>query len=573
MHDKAVLLFLLQILVLLATAKCLGELFKRWGYPALVGEILTGLLLGPTILGRALPGLQQALFPVAKNGLPSMLETMAWLGVLFMLLTAGFEVNISTVWRQGRSCIKIGVVGVVAPILLGLAVFWWLPDSAYGKVGTPLVRTLLLATTAAISAIPVIAKVLHDMEILKSDFGLTTLSAFIVNDVLGWVIFGALLALAVSGGSGAEVGPMLHSLFEIVLFSALCMVLGSRIVGVVVRKMENSSLPHPATTLTFIFCLGLLCGAITEWIGVHAILGFFLAGIMIGNTAEISDRTRSIISQMVHAVFVPIFFASIGLRIDFVGGFDWLLVAVFTAVALGGKFIGAGAGALWSGVSKAEALSTGIAHIPGGAMEIIIGVLALDLGIISEGSFVAIVFAAVVSSLLVGPLLAWSIRRLGGATVRDFLLRDVIVLELQGRTQWEVIEELCASVARCERTLDGDALAAAVREREELMGTALEKGIAIPHGRLAGLSRSVIAFGRSRAGVDWDARDGKPVHFVFLALTPEDEPGQQVQILGAVARTMMHPHFHEELMAVEHEQEAFQMLSEELRKEELNAVT
>jgi len=154
-------------------------------------------------------------------------------------------------------------------------VFWWLPDSAYGKVGTPLVRTLLLATTAAISAIPVIAKVLHDMEILKSDFGLTTLSAFIVNDVLGWVIFGALLALAVSGGSGVEAGTMLHSLFEIVLFSALCMVLGSRVVGVVVRKMENSSLPYPATTLTFIFCLGLLCGAITEWIGVHAILGFF----------------------------------------------------------------------------------------------------------------------------------------------------------------------------------------------------------------------------------------------------------------------------------------------------------
>ena len=500
MHDKAVLVFLVQVLVLLLSAKCLGELFKRWGYPALVGEILTGLFLGPTLLGRAGPTLsrwQQALFSLADDRLPSMLESMAWLGVLFMLLTAGFEVSISTIWRQGKSCIKIGVAGVIVPILLGLAVFWWLPDSAYGTRGTPLVRTLLLATTAAISAIPVIAKVLHDMEILKSDFGLTTLSAFIVNDVLGWVIFGALLALAVSAGPAAEPGALLHSLFEIVLFSAVCLVLGSRIVGWAIHKLEATSLPHPATTLTFIFCLGLLCGAITHWIGVHAILGFFLAGIMIGNTPDISDRTRSIISQMVHAVFVPIFFATIGLRIDFVSGFNWALVMVFTAVALGGKFVGAGLGALWSGTSKAEALSTGIAHIPGGAMEIIIGVLASD----------------------------------------------------------------------------GHLVLASVRAREELMGTAMEKGLAIPHGRIAGLKESIIAFGRSREGIEWDARDGKPTRFVFLALTPEEEPGLQVQILGAVARTMMHPHFQERLVVAEHEQETFQMLSEELRKEELNAVT
>ena len=187
------------------------------------------------------------------------------------------------------------------------------------------------------------------------------------------------------------------------------------------------NLPHPATVLTFISCLGMLCGAITQWIGIHSILGFFLAGIMAGNTSEISEREREIISQMVHSVFVPIFFATIGLKVDFIRNLDPLLVIIFTAVAVGGKFIGAWAGAFFAKMPKPDSLSVGIAFIPGGAMEIIIGLLALEIDLISETGFVAIVFAALSSSILVGPLLSWSIGRRRRLDIASFQASWILV--------------------------------------------------------------------------------------------------------------------------------------------------
>ena len=565
--EENILIFLVQILLLLVVAKGLGELFKRWGAPSLVGEMLTGLLLGPTIFGRLLPAVQQAVFP-ADAAQQSMLETMSWLGVLFMLLTIGFDVSISRVWRQSGACLKIGIVGVAVPIGLGVAAFWWLPESAYGAIHSRWQCTWLLATAAAISAIPVIAKVLHDLEILKSDFGMTTLSAFIVNDVLGWLLFALILALG--SQADADVDTLSKVLFEMVIFATLCLALGSRIVGWIMHKLSHTRMPQPATTHTFIFCLGILCGAITQWIGIHAILGFFLAGVMVGNTPSISDRTRRIISQMVHAIFVPIFFANVGIKVDFFAGFDWLLVGVFTTVALAGKFSGAALGAFWSRMSKAEVLSTGIAHIPGGAMEIIVGVLALELQVISEAAFVAVVFGAILSSLLVGPLLAWSIRRRGGVSVREFFHRDAIHLSLKAEERWAAIDELCRCVA-VSAQLDPDELIKAVRDREEIMGTALDGGLAIPHARLPELTQPVIGFGRSDSGVDWDARDGEPTRFVFLILTPESDAAVQVHILGALARAMTESGLREALKSAEVAQEAYQAISAELRKQEINA--
>ncbi len=127
LSEEHILLFLLQMFLLLTVAKILGERFYRWGYPALTGEVLTGILLGPTILGRALPELQTLIFPtdmIQQN----MLETVSWIGVLFLLLSTGFEVSISTVWKQGRKSLTIGTVGVLIPIVLGCAVFWWFPE-------------------------------------------------------------------------------------------------------------------------------------------------------------------------------------------------------------------------------------------------------------------------------------------------------------------------------------------------------------------------------------------------------------------------------------------------------------
>jgi Kef-type K+ transport system membrane component KefB/mannitol/fructose-specific phosphotransferase system IIA component (Ntr-type) len=561
LSEEHILLFLVQVFILLSLAKIIGGMFLRWGYPPLAGEILTGILLGPTILGRVAPGMHAALFPpelIQQN----MLETVSWFGVLFLLLATGFEVSLSSAIKQGKAAFMIGIIGVVIPFGIGCGAFWWLPQTYWGANASHLTFTLFMATAASISAIAVIARILHDLEILKSDLGLTALSGFVVNDLLGWLIFAFVLGFISQHRFSAAV--TMRTFFEIVLFGAVCLTIGSPLVGILTARLKRMRLPHPATVLTFISCLALLCGAITQWIGIHAILGFFLAGIMAGNTSQISQRTREILSQMVHAVFVPLFFANIGLKVDFAGNFDSALIVIFSAVAIGGKFIGAWIGARAARMPRADSLSMGIAFIPGGAMEIILGMLALELGLITESGFVAIVFAALLSSVAVGPLLAWSIRRRQPVNISSFFLRNATICNLTGQSRWDVIPKLCKRVAEHTGHIAAETIVNAVMRREEIMGTGFEKGLAVPHGRIAEIDKPIIAFGRSLVGIDWDARDGLATHYVFLVLTPEKEEGVQVQILAAIARCMSQPDMQTRIMAAQGNDEIYEIIREGL---------
>ena len=564
LDESHISVFLVQVFILLVSAKVLGALCYRRGIPAVAGEILAGIVLGPTILGRLLPAFQETLFPREAIQV-TMLDTVSWFGVLFLLLATGFEVNVSTVWKQGKAALSIGIVGVVIPIVIGCMAFPWLPKSCWGANSDHLTFTLFLATAASITALSIVGRLMYDMDIMKSDVGTVSLAACAVNDVFGWMIFTMVLALTKQ--SGTELEPLLRVFFEIVLFGTLCLTLGSTVVGAITARIKKSSLPQPGTMLTFIACLGVLCGAITDWIGIHAILGFFLAGIMAGNTNEVSEHTRETLSQAVHAIFVPLFFASIGIKVDFLAGTDLVVLLVFTAVAIGGKFIGAWVGARFARLSRADALSVGIAFTPGGAMEIVVGMLALELRLISEGVFVAIVFAALLSSVTVGPLLAWSIRRRKAIDVGGLLLRGALALQLKATTRWQVIEELCGKVAAAEPDIDAQTLVKAVRRREKVMGTGLERGVAVPHARLRQLDRPIVAFGRSSVGINWDARDGLATHFVFLILTPEVEEGMQVQILASIAKAMTETDLPGKLMSADDEEAVFNLLNQKLALE------
>jgi mannitol/fructose-specific phosphotransferase system IIA component (Ntr-type) len=215
-------------------------------------------------------------------------------------------------------------------------------------------------------------------------------------------------------------------------------------------------------------------------------------------------------------------------------------------------------------------LSVGFAFTPGGAMEIIVGMLALEMRLITEVVFVAIVFAAILSSMTVGPLLTWSLRRRAAVDVSRLLVPGAVTLELDSRTRWEAIEELCGKMAASMPTMDGmgrmdkEALVAAVRRREEIMGTGLDHGVAVPHARLAQLDRPLVAFGLSIAGIPWDAPDGEPARFVFLVLTPEQEEGMQVQILASIARAMSDGKLRETLRGAEDEATVFSLLNRTL---------
>jgi len=565
--EHNLLVFLLQVLLLLGLARSFGELLRRFGHPPLVGEILIGVLLGPTILGRALPELQQAIFP-ADAIQQSMLETVSWFGVLFLLLETGLEVDASAAWRQRGPALRIGIIGVIVPLALGTLLSLGLPDRYLADPEQRGIFALFLGTTMAISAMVIIARVLHDLDLVKSDLGLVTLCGYAVNDILAWVIFSLVLATATQGA--IDFGSVAATLVVTLAFTFFCLTWGLRSVDWAIATINRARPDNPGAVLSFVCCLGLLCGAFTAWWELTALLGFFLAGIMAGEAQALSERTRLVVSQMVHAIFVPLYFASIGLHIDFFENFDLFLIVFVSVVSIAGKYAGAWLGALGPGVAREDRNSIAIAFTPSGVTGIVVAGVALEHGILSTQIFVAIVFSTLASSLAVAPWLEWSIRRRKEVDILEFVPREALVPELIGDERFEAIAELCRAVAEsADSGIEAEVLVDGVRQRESLFGTGTGHEIAIPHARLADLERPILTLGRSLRGIDWNAPDGRPVHLVFLLLTPEHEHGLQLQILAAIAQAMLDPDARARLREAETREAMRRALLEALREQDL----
>jgi len=197
-HDFALLLF--QLFSILCLAATFGELLRRWGYPSVIGEILTGIILGPSVLGHFWPAGAAALFPVAHT---RYLGSLAWLGSVFLLLLAGTEVDLVVLRKERRVVLWTSLLGIVIPYAFGFALGLRLPDHYLVTPENRTVFALLLATTLSISAIPVVAKILMDLRLLKTSVGQTIIGSAVVNDFVGWIFFAVLLSL-ITGGPGHE---------------------------------------------------------------------------------------------------------------------------------------------------------------------------------------------------------------------------------------------------------------------------------------------------------------------------------------------------------------------------------
>lgn len=548
LSEEHIFLFLVQVFLLLGLARGLGQLFERFKQPAMTAELLVGALLGPTVLGRVAPAVHAAIFP-ADLIQQNMLETMAWLGVLFLLLEMGLEMDLMSAWRQRGDAVKIAFADIIIPIVVAFIPALLVPGRFLTDPSQRLIFALFMATMMTISAMPVTARALHDLRLSKTDLGFLIMSALSVNDIIGWLIFTLVLAAATQPQLG--VSDHLLVMGATLLFTAICLTAGRLGASAVIERMKKRNMPEPASSLTFICLLGFACGAITSKIGIHALFGFFIAGIMAGQSPALSQRTRQIISQMVYAIFVPLFFVNIGLKIDFLTDFNWILALLVTVVGVGGRFLGAWLGVKLTNIGKTNRLSIAIAHTPGGAMQIVISLVALELGVIAKPIFVAIIFGAAISSVILGPWLAWSIRRRKQISVLEFFSRSAINASLKAATREHAIEELADLAAEHENISAAIPLRQAVLDREQAKGTAMEEGVAVPHARTDLIKRPFVAIGRSRAGIDWDSPDGQATRFVFLILTPKTDEEAQVQILGHIARVMSHPHTREQIAGAE----------------------
>jgi len=534
LSEQHIFLFLVQVFLLLGLARILGEIFNKWKQPPLTAEILIGIILGKTILGRFFPGLHQYIFPpdIVQQ---SMFETVAWLGVLFLLLEIGLEIDFSSAWRQRGDALKISLSDIAIPMTLAFISCVLLPDSYLVDPSKRIIFAVFMATALTISAMPITARALHDLKLSKTDLGYLIMSAFSVNDVLGWLIFTVVLGIFTQ--IKFNIGSAFFIFSLTIGFAVLCLTIGRKFVDRFISKIHSQNLPEPATSLTFICLLAVLCGAITQRIGIHALFGFFLAGIMAGSSPALSERTRQIISQIVYALFVPLFFVNIGLKVDFWVNFDIFLVLLLCVVGIGGKFFGAWVGVNLTKIDKSNRLPIAIAHTPGGVMEIVISMLALEYNLITTKVFVAIVSSAVISCVILGPWLSYAIKKRKRISILEFFSRRAIIPDLSNENRDAAIKKLCEITCEQEGIANIETTYKAVLDRENSMGTAMEEGIAVPHARLPLIKKPVIAFGKSVSGIGWNSPDGEPTHFIFLILTPTDND-VQVQILSAIAKAL-----------------------------------
>lgn len=194
LNEQSIFIFLVQIFLLLGLARGLGETFRRWNLPSFTGEIIVGIFLGPTIFGRFAPWLYQFVFPsdpVQQN----MLDTVAWLGVLFLLLQTGLEMDLSSAIRQGRDAFKIAVTDIIVPITISFVACLYLPDTFLPHPDRRILFAVFMATAMTISEMAITARALHDLNVLKTDLGFLIVSALSINDIIGWLIFTVVIGL------------------------------------------------------------------------------------------------------------------------------------------------------------------------------------------------------------------------------------------------------------------------------------------------------------------------------------------------------------------------------------------
>lgn len=532
MSESDITFFLASLALLLGLARLGGELASRWNQPSILGEILAGIVLGPTVLGAIAPQWEQALFP-ATGPIAIARNAVTTLAIVLFVLVAGMEVELSRVWKQGRSALFVSIAGIVLPFAVGMSCGWFFP-TALGRApdAAALVFALFLGVALSISALPVIAKTLFDLRIYRTDLGMVVISSAIFDDLVGWLIFALVLGMMDAPANH-------HPQFWI---TASLTVAFAAVVLTLVRWGVHRLLPWlqahtswPGGVLGFALTLSLLGAACTEWIGVHAIFGSFLIGIAIGDSSHLREQTRKTIGQFVSFSFAPIFFASLGLKVNYYTHFDLRLTLVVLLIACVGKVVGCGIAARLGGMSPRESLGVGMAMNARGAMEIILGVIALQNGLIGERVFVALVVMAIVTSMLSGPALTRILRLRRQRRVDDFLVARGYVPNLKSRDSRSAIRVL-GGLASELAGLNAKLVQSAVLAREELMATGIGNRVAVPHARLADLASPVVVVGISAEGVDFNAPDGEAAQLIFLLLTPRDDGGAQVSLLADIAR-------------------------------------
>ncbi len=384
-------LILLQITLMLIFASILGDVVKRLHQPPVLGEILGGIVLGPTIMGTIFPGIQAQLFPSTGESY-QILHSVAYLGLIAFIFTAGLEIDLTYVRRNSRSTLITSISGIILPFISGLGMVFFMPGLWRIPNGDLSIFAIFMGTALSISALPVIARILIDLDLLKKELGGIITGAATIDDIVGWSIFALILSslnmnINLSLNLGLTIG---------VLFVTACILY--------ITGSNRSWLKSPifGALIDLSATVMLAAAVVSEFIGAHGISGAFLAGVILSERVSLRDLILKKTYLPVMIVLSPIYFTSIGLKTNFVSNFDLVMVMLVFTVACAGKILGAGLGAMAAGMPRRMAMAVGSGLNARGAMEIVLASAALDYGLIDGHVFVALVIMALATTVITG---------------------------------------------------------------------------------------------------------------------------------------------------------------------------
>jgi K+:H+ antiporter len=402
------LVFLLQVAVLLSMALALGAASRRLGLPAVVGELTAGVLLGPSVLGHLAPGLSAWLLP-RKPDQMHLLDAVGLIGVLLLVAATGSHVDTAFLRRRRTAVFAIFLSGLLMPLGLGVALGYLLPGSLLAGDADRTVFALFIGVAMAVSAIPVLAKTLSDMDLLHRDIGQLAMAACVADDTIAWCLLSVVAALATTG---AHLSSVLVATLSVAGFLLVAWLVGRPLVGAGMRLSARA--PGNSAPITVAMLVLIVGAATTQALGLEAVFGAFVAGVLLVRPGAGDPKRLAPLWTVALSVLAPLYLATAGLRMDLTAlRSPTVALAALAAltVAVVGKFGGAYLGGTLVRLTRWERLAVASGMNARGVVQVVVATVGLSLGVLNTATYTIIVLVAITTSLMTPPLLRAAMSR------------------------------------------------------------------------------------------------------------------------------------------------------------------
>jgi Kef-type K+ transport system membrane component KefB/mannitol/fructose-specific phosphotransferase system IIA component (Ntr-type) len=542
-HSDSIALYLGLTLILLV-ARALGELAKKLNQPSVMGELLAGVILGQTCLGVINPALFSYLYGPTSEAATA-LSGVTSVCVSMYMLVAGLEMNLKNAMKKKRAAFSVGIFAIAVPFGLGFIFCYFFPVT-FGLTsgGDVLNFSLFTATAMSITALPVVAKTLRDLHLFRTDLGVVVMSAAVLDDIIGWTLFA--ISLAVANGADSSNGLSLGASISLSLvYVFVVLTIGAWLTNKLIPYIQ-AYFSFPAGVLGFVCLFAFSSATFALWVGLHNTLGCFLAGVAIGNSRHFPLHMRQTLDTFISFMLAPIFFGSVCLSANFATDFNSTTVFSILFLACFGKLLGAFVGAKLARSNFREALAISVCMNARGAMELVLAQVALQADIIDGQVFVALVFMAIVTSVLPGPLLRRILKRPPTITVISHVPRKGFRPRMTATSMKQALQELCEAVKHPELTQDAV-------ERELARAEPNYGHIAIVSVFTPTIKKAIAAIGVMVNGIVFNPElddDQHLTNFVVLLIIPEGKTSIEFDFVREVSQVFNSSTFQTDLLEI-----------------------